>query len=114
MKLAPNLLEPIKVWKIRRKVSPGTHLYDMIALHKTLFICSGCEWKLGWKWGKGPKLYKKITMYHGSGHCDGCRNEESGSLFVYEGGHWWQGVESSSGQVEKVKIRDRRRLRLMR
>ena len=112
---AANAIEKVKLWTVRRQVSTGSWLDDRIALRKTLFLCSGCQHKMGWRWQRRYK-YREMTSYHGDGHCDGCRNEDSGAMFLHESDYFWHFNDvlkpafSDVVTRERIAVTDKRRI----
>lgn len=80
-----NGFEPITTWQNRR-MTPGSWLSDLVALHKALVLCKGCAWKLQ------PKRleYGEMKQFHCDGLCDGCQSFGSAAMWLWTGGNQWQ------------------------
>ena len=110
-------MRKMELWRIRRKMSDATWLWDMLNLQKTLALCRGCAThKMPWRWQQ--KLhYAEMTALHGDGHCDFCRKEGPVSLYQSTDTSFYQAMDRDNHLIAAVqerdlRVRDMRRVRL--
>jgi hypothetical protein len=110
-------MRKMEMWRIRRKMSDASWLWDMINLGRTIALCKGCSThKLPWRWQQ--KLhYAEMRTMHGSGHCDMCRKEDLVSLYQSTDTEHYQRIEGdhhliAATQARDLRVTDRRRVRL--
>lgn len=104
-RLPSQLLEPIlkPVW--RGPKTAGTVLHDRIATHQSLFLCAGCQYKMNPRHLK-QLHYEELRQFHGLGICDGCMEEHTGAMWMWQGSAHIQS-QAMQGQWDKVRARDR-------
>lgn len=91
----------IPVFFQQRKITNGSYLHDMLALHKSLFLCQSCRRKL-WP---GRFNYIELKMYHGEGICDGCQVDGPAALWLWEGSEQWA-ERTRAASCEAVRRRE--------
>jgi hypothetical protein len=107
----------IKSWAIRRKMSDASWLWDLVNLQRTIALCKGCATqKMPWRWEQ--KLhYQEMSRFHGSGHCDFCRSEDTVSLYQSTETPQFAAMErdhhlvAATQERARVAVSDRRRVR---
>ena len=72
---------PINWLKERRRISPSAWISDYAALQKMIQLCSACLYKMPRHWTR-THHYAEFHLYHGVGMCDGCRHEDTITIFV--------------------------------
>jgi hypothetical protein len=82
--IAAGLLSPILKPLWRGPKTTGTALDDRAALHKTLFLCKGCEYKMNRRHLRALQ-YTELLDYHGFGLCDGCQEEQPCAMWMWDG-----------------------------
>lgn len=105
-RLPRQLLEPILRPLWRGPQTTGTALHDRVDLHKTLFLCKGCEVKMNTRHLKAIQ-YAELRQFHAIGLCDGCQEETSCALWMWQGSKHIQRQEQES-QWQAVAARERR------
>lgn len=111
--------EAINWLKIRRPVSNATWIADRMALQKSVQLCSTCLYKMPRRW-KAIYHYEEFTQYHGEGQCDGCRHDDTVTLFLSTDDPWHeecerqarvsQALDHEESRARAFSVEDRRRL----
>lgn len=104
-RLPSQLLEPILTPLWRGPKTAGTVLHDRIALHKSLFLCAGCQHKMNPRHLKQLQ-YEELRQFHGVGLCDGCQLETTGAMWMWQGSQHIQS-QAMQGYWDRVRARDR-------
>ena len=104
-KLPRQLLEPILKPLWRGPKTAGTALHDRIALHKSLFLCAGCQYKMNPRHLKALH-YEELRQFHGLGLCDGCQMEFPGAMWMWQGSAHIR-AQDQEAEWQRVRERDR-------
>jgi hypothetical protein len=100
------VLGKVEVWRWQRRMSNASWLWDLMNLQKVLSLCSGCKYKMPWHWERRLH-YQEMRQFHGQGMCDGCRHEDSVSLFQSTDTVYFAQCERDRAFVRHAQARDR-------
>lgn len=110
-------MRKIEMWRIRRKMSDASWVWDLLNLQRTIALCKGCAThKMPWRW-QAKLHYAELTVLHGSGRCDYCRQEDLVSLYQSTDTPFWAAMERDHHliaqiQERELRITDRRRVHI--
>lgn len=112
------VLGKVEVWRWKRRMSNASWLWDLMNLQKVLSLCSGCQYKMPFRWDKRLH-YQEMRQFHGHGLCDGCRHEDAVSLFQSTDTLYFAqcerdraGVRHAQALDRAILANDRRRVRV--
>ncbi len=94
-------LRPV-LQKIKRRITPSSWVSDLIALEKSLLLCSLHSRQVD----PGRFGYRELTHFHAEGRCDQCQEEGPGALWLYEPSYDALGYRSRD-QMKAVQARER-------
>ena len=99
---------PINPRKVRRQISPSSYLSDLMGLHKSVQLCSACEFKMPRNWQQRYH-YDELTAAHAIGDCDGCRKaDRTLTLFLSQEDPWYAACQKQAAIARAIQDADQR------
>src|SRR5258707_12680511 len=99
---------PLHKWK--RDGGPASFLAALLALRKTIVLCSVCEKQMGRKWADKIN-YGIVKSFHADDtHCDKCRNETTCNMYIPVEGSYYQEMTFAEKCVRQTKERERQQM----
>jgi len=92
--------------KIPRRMTNSSWVQDRIELRKMVQLCSGCLYKMPWRWERRYH-YEPFRAGHGEGTCDGCRGEHILTLYLSTDDPWYAQCEKQARLAQTITDDDR-------
>lgn len=102
------IVRALPLFRWRRPDGLASMVRDLIALRKTLILCSSCEHKMPHHWDSRYN-YAFVKGFHAEGSaCDYCRAQTTANMYCAVDGAYHQALEKARRSVEETRVRERK------